>query len=217
MASPSPIPSLSPTPSPAASPCGREDRWRGSRGSDSEETPRSYREALAGGSAAAHVDGQEDSQVRREVRSMVRAEGMSSAIDELDDSDDMLDEEDEAPWEEPTHVTRKRARGRHGGKRAVARAARPARDAGAFADFDGLCLLCTLSGHRTVDCTMGPVCMRCGETGHMARECALPCPPRPPSLPGGVEPARKRLNDNGRGRRMGAGAGDFRARAPEAR
>jgi hypothetical protein len=144
---------------------------------------------------------------------MVRAEGMSSAIDELDDSDDMLDEEDEAPWEEPTHVTRKRARGRRGGKRA----ARPARDAGAFADFDGLCLLCTLSGHRTVDCTMGPVCMRCGETGHMARECALPRPPRPPSLPGGVEPARKRLNDNGRGRRMGAGAGDFRARAPEAR
>lgn len=51
----------------------------------------------------------------------------------------------------------------------------------------------------------------------MAREFSLPRPPRPPSPPGGEEPERKRLNDEGRGRRMGEGAGDFRARAPEVR
>jgi hypothetical protein len=103
---------------------------------------------LAGGSATGGVDGQEISQVRREVRSVVRAEGLSSAIDELDVSDDMLDEEEEGPWEEPTHVTRKRARGRHRGKKVAARTARPVRDVGAYAEFEGLCLLCTQPGHR---------------------------------------------------------------------
>jgi cellular nucleic acid-binding protein len=102
---------------------------------------------------------------------MVRREEESTAIDELDDSEDLLDEEEEAPWEEPTHITRKRARGRRGGKKV---AARPGRDVGTYAEFDSLCLLCTQPGHRATDCTTGPVCLRCGEAGHMARECSLP-------------------------------------------
>jgi hypothetical protein len=127
---------------------------------------------------------------------VVRREEASTAIDDLDDSDDLLDEEEEAaPWEEPTHVTRKRARGHRGGKKVAARTVRPVRDVSAYAEFDGLCPLCTQSGHRANDCLMGPVCLRCGEVGHMARECSLPRPPRPVSPPGGGEPARKRMND----------------------
>lgn len=159
MATPSPTssPPQSTTP---ASPRGREDRWRGGRGSDSEETPPSYSEALVGGSAARRAGEQEVVQLRREVRSVVRMEERSSAIDELDDSGDELDGEEEGPWEEPTHVTRKRARGRRGGKRAAARAARPAaREVGAYADYDGLCLLCMQPGHRAADCTTGPICL----------------------------------------------------------
>ncbi|KAK1648165.1 hypothetical protein QYE76_065970 [Lolium multiflorum] len=216
MADQSPNPTLSPTPSPTASPRGRADRWRGGRGSNSEDTPRSFRDMLAGESEARHTEAPESSHARRVVRSMVRREEESTAIDELDDSEDQLDDEEEAPWEEPAHVTRKRARGRRGGKK-VTRAAHPERDAGAYADFDGLCLLCTQPGHRAADCITGPVCLRCGEVGHMARECSLPRPPRPASPPGGDEPARKRLNDDGRGRRMGEGAVAVRARAPEGR
>lgn len=148
---------------------------------------------------------------------MVLREERSTAIDALDDSDDTLDEEGEEPWEEPTHVTRKRARGRRGGKKVAARPVRPARKVGAYAEFEGLCLLCTQPGHCAADCTTGPVCLRCGETGHMARECSLPRPPRPPSPPDGDEPARKRAFDGGRNRQLGESAGGFRARAPEPR
>jgi hypothetical protein len=114
-------------------------------------------------------------------------------IGELDDSEDPLeDEEDDTPWEEPAHVTSKRARGRHGGKKVAAKAACPGRDAGSYAEFQGLCLPCTQSGHRATDFTTWPVCLRIGEVGHMARECTLPRPPRPHS-PTGVddEPARE--------------------------
>ncbi|KAK1620983.1 hypothetical protein QYE76_026500 [Lolium multiflorum] len=217
MADQSPTPSLSPTLSPTAGPRGRADRWRGGRGSDSEDTPRSFRDVLASGGGAGQTDAPESSHARREVRSLICREEVSMAIDELDDSEDQIDDEEEAPWEEPVHVTCKRAHGRRGGKRVAARAARPERDAGAYADFDGLCLLCTQPGHRATDCTTGPVCLRCGEVGHMARECSLPRPPRPASPPGGEEPARKRINDDGRGRRMGEGAVAVRARAPENR
>jgi hypothetical protein len=127
-----------------------------------------------GARAAESVDVPESSRARREVRSMVRREEASTAIDALDDSDDLLDEEGEGGlWEEPAHVTRKRARGRRGGKKVAARPVRPAREVGAYADYEGMCLLCTQPGHRVVDCTTGPVCLRCGETGHMARECSL--------------------------------------------
>ncbi|KAK1660332.1 hypothetical protein QYE76_048491 [Lolium multiflorum] len=211
----SPSPSLSPSPSPAGSPRGRADRWSGGRGPDSEDTPRSFCEALVGAGAAERVDEPEGSHARREVRSMVRREEPSTAIDELDDSKDLLDEEEEGPWEEPTHVTRKRARGRRGGKKVAAKTARPAHDVGAYTDFDGLCLLCTQPGHRTANCITGPVCLRCGEAGHMARECSLPRPPRPSTPPDGKEPARKRMSGDGRSCHVGESAGDIRARAPE--
>jgi hypothetical protein len=62
------------------------------------------------------------------------------------------------------------------------------------------------------------VCLRCGEAGHMARECSLPCPPRPASPPAdAMELARKHVNDEGRGRRVDDGAGDHHACAPEVR
>ncbi|KAK1631913.1 hypothetical protein QYE76_006228 [Lolium multiflorum] len=211
-------PSPSPSPPPASGPRGREDRWRGGRGSDSEETPRSQPVGLGGGREVA-VDMPESSRSRRMVRSEVlrdeEEEGV--AFDELDDSDepidDPIDDEGGNRWEEPSHVTRKR--GRRAGRKVAARAARPERVVGAYDEFYGLCLLCTQPGHRAADCTVGPVCLRCGEAGHMARECALPRPQRPSSPPGGaVEPARKRVNDGGRARRVDDGAGDHRARAP---
>ncbi|KAK1630578.1 hypothetical protein QYE76_004893 [Lolium multiflorum] len=210
MATPSPSPC--PSPSPAGSPRGRADRWRGGRGSDSEDTPSSFRDALMGARTAESIDVPESSRARREVRSMVRREEASTAIDALDDSDDLIDEEgEEGPWEEPAHVTRKRARGRRGGKKVAARPVRPAREVGAYADYEGMCLLCTQPGHHAVDCITGPVCLRCGETGHMARECSLPRPPRPSSPPDGEEPARKGYH------RVGESANDLRARAPEGR
>jgi hypothetical protein len=55
---PSPNPSLSTSPTPEADPRGREDRWRGGRDSDSEDTTGSYRNTLAGGRAAARADEQ---------------------------------------------------------------------------------------------------------------------------------------------------------------
>nr|XP_051219532.1 uncharacterized protein LOC127336731 [Lolium perenne] len=171
----SPTPSPSPSPPPASGPRGREDRWRGGRGSDSEDTPRSQRGGLDDGWVARN-DRPESSSARREVRSMVFREEESAALDELDDSEDPLDEEEDAPWEEPTHVTRKRARGRRAGKRVAARASRPERVPGTYDDFHGLCLLYTQPGHRAANCTTGPVCLRCGEAGHMARECSLPHP-----------------------------------------
>ncbi|KAK1620921.1 hypothetical protein QYE76_026438 [Lolium multiflorum] len=109
------------------------------------------------------------------------------------------------------------ARGRRGGKKVAARPVRPAREVGAYADYEGLCLLCTQPGHRAVDCTTGPVCLRCGETGHMARECSLPRPPRPSTPPDGEEPARKRMSGEGRYHRVGESPNDLRARAPEGR
>nr|XP_051222116.1 serine/arginine-rich splicing factor RS2Z32-like [Lolium perenne] len=213
----SPTPSPSPSPPPSSGPCGREDRWRGGRGSDSEETPRSQQGVLTAGRER-RSDRPESSSARREVRSMVCREEESAAFGELDDPEDPLDEEEEAPWEEPTHVTRKRARGRRAGKKVAARPPSPERVPGAYDDYHGLCLLCMQPGHRAADCTTGPVCLRCGEAGHMSRECSLPLPPRPASPPSDVmEPARKRVNDAGRGRRVDVGAGDHRARAPEAR
>ncbi|KAK1692253.1 hypothetical protein QYE76_008950 [Lolium multiflorum] len=160
----------------------------------------------------------ESSSARREVRSMVFREEESIAFDELDDSEDPLDEEEDAPWEEPTHVNRKRAHGRRARKKVAARASRPERFPGAYDDFHGLCLLCTQLGHRTADCTTGPVCLRCGEGRHMARECSLPRPPRPASPPeDAMEPSRNCVNDEGRGRRVVDGASDHRACAPEVR
>nr|XP_051206928.1 uncharacterized protein LOC127322022 [Lolium perenne] len=145
---PTPTHPLSPSPSPEASPRGRSDRWRRGRGSDSEDTPRSYRDALAGERAAARAEVPESSRAR-EMRSMVCREEESLAFDELDDADDPLEEEDDdAPWEEPSHVTRKRARGRRGGRKVAARAAHTGRVAVAYDDFQGLCLLCTRPGHR---------------------------------------------------------------------
>ncbi|KAK1627408.1 hypothetical protein QYE76_001723 [Lolium multiflorum] len=194
---------------------GREDRWRGGRGSDSEETPRSQQDAFDGGRARRGGDRPEPSSARREVRSLVCREEESAAFDELDDLEDP-DEEEEAPWEEPTHVTRKR--GRRAGKKVAARPTRPERVPGAYDDYRGLCLLCTQPGHRAADCTTGPVCLRCGEAGHMSRECSLPRQPRPMSPPAdAMEPARKRVNDAGRARRVDVRAGDHRAHAPEAR
>jgi hypothetical protein len=86
-------------------------------------------------------DRPESSSARREVRSLVVREEESAAFDALDDSDDPFDEKEDAPWEEPTHVTRKR--GRQAGKKVAARPSRPERVPGAYDDFHGLCLLCT--------------------------------------------------------------------------
>jgi hypothetical protein len=118
--------SPSPTPSPLSggaeglSPRGRQDRWNGRRGSDSDETPRSYRNALAGElsppSAPAAV-------VPLELRSEVCVEE-STAIDALAGSDDALEEEDggDAAWEELAHVLRKKAScGRRAGKKVASR------------------------------------------------------------------------------------------------
>ncbi|KAK1662053.1 hypothetical protein QYE76_050212 [Lolium multiflorum] len=175
-----PSPSLSPSPPPSSSPRGREDQWRGDRGSDSEETPWSQQGAFDGGRARRGGDRPESSSARKEVRSMVCREEESTAFDELDDLEDPLDdvdEEEETPWDEPTHP-----------------------------------------GHRAADCTTGPVCLRCGEAGHMSRECSLPRQPRPMSPPAdAMKPARKRVNDAGRARRVDVSAGDHRTRAPESR
>ncbi|KAK1612093.1 hypothetical protein QYE76_035766 [Lolium multiflorum] len=213
-----PSPSPSPSPPPAPGPRGREDRWRGGRGSDSEETPRSQPVDLGGGREVV-VDRPESSRSRRMVRSEIfreeEEEEEGVAFDELDNSDDPIDDEEGEQWEEPSHVTRKRTRGRRARRKVATRAARPKRVVGAYDEFHGLCLLCTQPGHRAANCTVGPVCLRCGEAGHMARECALPRPPRLGAPPGSAaEPARKRVNDGGRARRVDDGAGDHMARAP---
>jgi hypothetical protein len=162
MASPthSPNPSLSPSPSPVAGPRGREDRWRGGRGSDSEDTPGSTATRWSAGERR-RANEPESSRARREVRSVVSREVEQEAFDKLDDLEDPLEEDDGAPWEEPAHVVRKHARGRGGGKKVAARAAarqgreagtftegttreaRQGRDTGAYAEFQRLCLLCT--------------------------------------------------------------------------
>ncbi|KAK1602050.1 hypothetical protein QYE76_027208 [Lolium multiflorum] len=182
--------------------------------------------------AATRAKAPEASREKREVRSAVSREVVRTAIDELDNSDDPLGENDDAPWDEPAHVVLKQARGHRGGKKVAARAAlqgregapfaegtsraaRQDREGRPFAEFQGLCLLCAQPGHRAGDCTIGPVCLRCGEVGHISRECPQLRPPRPRSpMDVDVEPSRKRVYDDGRGRRADVGASGHRAHAP---
>jgi hypothetical protein len=65
-----------------------------------------------------------------EVRSDIYCEEEPTTINELDDSQDSLEDKEDASWEEPAHVTCKWARGCYGGKKVAARASRPSLFAG---------------------------------------------------------------------------------------
>jgi hypothetical protein len=172
-----------------------------------EETPRSYCNALAAGRAVALAVMLESSRSWPEVRSEIYRDDRPTTIDELDDSEDPHEDEVDAPWEEPAHVTHKRARGHRGGKKVAAKVTRPWRSRGLL-EFQGLCLLYTQPGHRVAGCTMLPMCLLCGDMGHMARECTLPRPPRPCSpADDGDEPAWKRTNNDDHAHREEVGVG----------